>query len=108
MSWRHDQHILEEKEEVIAKVKEALGYEPTNLLGILKALSHPQVIQDTLRYLNLVDVENRCQKYEAPWNCAREAEAKYENIKYGWLGAGYGIGFAEWWCDPCKSKVLRG
>lgn len=100
---------MNEKEELIAKLQEAIGFVPANTSYILHVLSRPDVIDATKHYIKAVDKASMCQKYPAPWNCAKEAEARYENIKYGWLGAPSesGLGFADWWCDACRKKVME-
>ena len=95
-----------EKEKLVEKITEVAGYEPPGVRVLLRVLAHPAIIEDTIRYFEELDPNSRCLNYEAPWNCAKEAEAKYENIKYGWLGAGHGIGYDEWWCENCRKKVM--
>lgn len=98
---------MDEKEELISQLEEVLGGVPHNTRLILNGLSHPGVIEFTKRYIKSRDVANLCQKFEAPWDCAKEAEARFENIKYGWLGAGNSIEF-DWWCTPCRNRVMDG
>lgn len=110
---KHDSELRydpagEAKDALVHGVTELLGRDIPNLRWALRVLSHPDVIEYTKRYFDAMDVNSRCTKYEPPWSCAKEAEAKYENIKYGWLGAGSGVGFSEWWCDNCKKKVMEG
>lgn len=97
----------EAKDALVHGVTELLGHDIPNLRWVLRALSHPDLIEHTKKYFNAMDKASMCTKYETPWSCAKEAEAKYENIKYGWLGAGSGVGFSEWWCDNCKKKVME-
>jgi hypothetical protein len=94
------------KEELLDHIQMVTGGLPSNARYILKVLAHPDLIEHTRRYFSEMDDEARCQNYEAPWSCAREAEALYKNIKYGWLGGASGIGFDESWCEPCRRKVL--
>lgn len=97
----------DEKEELLDRLQELTGAPVPNVRYLLRVLSHPDVIKYTRHYFDSLDESTRCQKYEAPWSCAREAEARYENIKYGWLGAGNGVGYSEWWCEPCRAKVMN-
>lgn len=102
---------LEEKEDFIDEVKAVHGCEPQGLRQILGLLSHPDMIGNTVQFFEAIEGlagKNSCKHYEFPWDCAREAEAKYETIKYGWVGAGVGVGFDESWCEPCRKRVLRG
>lgn len=102
--------MQEEKEELIAKLQEHHGCVPISTRYLLDVLTRPDLIEYTKRYIRAMDKESECQNYQAPWNCARQAEAYYENIKYGWLGAGAnanGIGLAEWWCENCRRKVME-
>lgn len=101
----------EEKEDFIDEIKAVLGHEPQGLRQFLGILSHPDLIEHTVDFFKTVDGQagkHSCELYEFPWSCAREAEAKYETIKYGWLGAGSGVGFDESWCEPCRQRVLTG
>lgn len=95
-----------EKEDLIDRIKSIAGIEPPGIRQLLIILAHPDMVQHTIRFFNTRDVKNRCQLYDYPWSCAREAEAKYETIKFGWLGAGAGVGFDESWCQPCRDRVL--
>lgn len=101
----------EDKEDFVDEIKAIHGHEPPGLRQFLGLLSHPDLIEQTVKFFELVEGQSgkhACQLYEYPWDCAREAEAKYETIKYGWLGAGVGVGFDEAWCEPCRKRVLRG
>lgn len=97
---------MKEKEDLIEVLQNIFGHIPQETRLVLKMLGHPNVIGHTKSYINKIDTSSRCTNYEPPWSCAREAEAKYENIKYGWLGAGAGVGFEDWWCDNCRKRVM--
>ena len=99
---------MEEKAELIARIQEVLGIVPGNTSYILNVLVRDDVIEHTKSYIHSMDKASRCEKFKAPWSCAKEAEAMYENIKYGWLGAANGIGYSEWWCEPCRKRVMDG
>ncbi len=99
--------MFDEKEELIERIEEAIGYLPDNTRLILKALSHPNVINAAKHYINVNDEAGRCLKYQYPWSCAKEAEAMYENIKFGWLGGVNGVGYDDNWCEPCRKKVME-
>lgn len=107
MTRRDDINRREDKEELIDYIKEVVGYEPPGIRALLRVLAHPHVIEHTNKYFGPLDSRTMCTKYEAPWNCAREAEANYENIRFGWLGAQNGIGFdSATWCEACMRKVM--
>lgn len=106
MTWQDDHNLLAKKQELIDGVTELVGYEPLGIRVLLRVLAHPDLVQHTRRYFDDLDQAAKCQMYEPPWSCAKEAEAKYENIQYGWLGGAGGVGFDESWCEPCRKKVL--
>jgi len=95
------------REDLIDEVRMTRGIEPPGIRLVLEALAHPELIAETIKYFQGLDKSQMCLLYDAPWNCAREAEAKYENIKYGWTGGAGGIGFDESWCEPCRDRVLN-
>lgn len=95
----------DEKEALIQQMGRVVGYVPLGTRDLLNVLIHPDLIEFTKRYIESKDDASRCLAFDAPWNCAREAEARYENIKFGWL-AGNGVGFSEWWCENCRKKVM--
>lgn len=97
----------DDKEELVEQIKEVLGYLPDGTRVILSAMCRPDVIDATKRYVSRMDVASLCTNHKAPWSCILEAEARYENVKFGWLGAPTsGVGFAEWWCENCRKKVM--
>lgn len=106
MGFAEDHHILEDKEDLIDRITELVGGEPAGIRPMLRALAHPQLVQHTVRYFQSMDESSKCLKYEPPWTCAREAEARYENVQYGWLGGVNGVGFDDSWCENCRKKVL--
>lgn len=97
---------MDEKEELIHQMEHILGLVPGNTRLILNGLVHPEVIEYTKRFIKAKDFASQCQKFKAPWDCAKEAEAKFENIKYGWLGGGTTMEF-DWWCEPCRKRVME-
>lgn len=97
---------MDEKEELISKMESILGLVPSQTRLVLNAIVHPDVIDETKRYIKAMDKAAMCTKFVAPWDCAKEAEAKFENIKYGWLGAGTSLEF-DWWCEPCRKRVME-
>lgn len=101
ISWQKEEHLVQVRESLIRQVNELVGYEPPGLRVLLRALSHPEVAGSARDYFDSMDT-----KYEPPWSCAREAEAQYQNIEHGWLGAANGIGYDESWCEPCRKKVM--
>lgn len=106
MSRRDRADHIEQKEDLIDRMKEIVGYEPPDVRPLIRLLAHPDMIEYTTAYFNSFDKESMCLNYEAPWNCAREAEALYENIKFGWLGGAGGIGYSDAWCEPCRKRVM--
>lgn len=91
---------------LVEQITEIVGYEPPGLKSLLRVMSHPDVVSKAVAYLSLMDESTRCLNYEPPWNCARESEARYENIKYGWLGGTTAMGLSDWWCEPCRKKAM--
>lgn len=96
---------MNEKEEVIKKIETILGRVPDNTRTILNVLVHPDVINTTKRYIHVHDRSDLCQRYAAPWSCVREAEARFENLRLGWLGAASDVLDEIEWCEPCKNKL---
>lgn len=103
--WEMSLVIEKMKDDLIDQVTSMVGYEPPGLRVLLRVLSHPDMAGEAKKYFEAMDIGSRCTKYEPPWNCAREAEAQYQNIQYGWLGAN-GVGYDESWCEPCRRKVM--
>ena len=98
---------MDEKEELIDNIQAVNGGRlPSNVRNVLSIIVHPDVIESTKDYIRVHDVNTRCLNYEYPWSCIREAEAKYKNIKYGWLAGSSGIGYDESWCENCRKKVM--
>lgn len=95
-----------EKEDLIDRAKSIMGTEPMGIRQLLSLLAHPDMIEHTIKFFNSLDEKHRCEIYDYPWSCAREAEAKYENLNFGWLGAGEGVGFDDSWCESCRRRVL--
>lgn len=106
MGSQEDHQLIEQKEELIDGVTSLLGYQPPGVRVLLRVLAHPSLVHLTRQYFSAQDVSLKCLTYESPWSCSKEAEAKYENIKYGWLGGANGVGFDESWCDNCRKKVM--
>lgn len=104
--FSHEQHIDQMRDTLLDNLVSIVGYEPPGIRVLLRTLSHPQLVTEARLYFEAMDVAARCTKYEPPWNCAREAEAQYKNIKHGWMGAANGIGFDESWCESCRRKVM--
>lgn len=88
------------------RLQEVFGRPPAEARRVLNALVHPEVIGATKAFIQANDEWSRCLHYAHPWSCSKEAEARYENIKYGWLGGGAGIGFDEGWCENCRKKAM--
>lgn len=96
-----------EKEDLIDAIKEIRPIEPANIRLILDLLAHPDVIQHTIRYFQELDTAQKCLNYEHPWNCAREAEARYQTIQYGWISGAGALGYDDSWCEPCRDRLLN-
>jgi hypothetical protein len=97
---------MDEKEDLIDAMSSILGLTPQNTRLILNVLVHPDIIEETKAYIRANDFASLCEKFQAPWDCAKEAEAKFENQKHGWLGAGTSMEF-DWWCEPCRKRVME-
>lgn len=94
----------DEKEDLVDHIQGVLGYLPENTRHILRILAHPQVIEYTQEYFGKLDNKTRCLRYDPPWSCVRESEARYENIKHGWTGApGPDGGTQDLWCPNCRT-----
>lgn len=99
---------MDEKEELLEHMRSILGHIPGNTNFLLKVLVHPDVIEHTKAYVRKMDVGSQCTQYAYPWSCIKEAEAHYENIKFGWLaGSGSGVGLNDSWCENCRRKVME-
>lgn len=98
---------MKEREELIDEMQSIFPRIPLNVREVLNMLTDPKVIEHTKRFIEAMDVNSKCLNYQAPWSCILEAEARYQNIKYGWLGGG-GTAYSEWWCDNCRKKVMSG
>lgn len=94
----------DEKEDLVDHIQGILGHLPENTRYILKVLAHPQIIEYTQEYFGKLDNKTRCLRYDPPWSCVREAEARYENVKYGWTAApGTDGGTQDLWCANCRT-----
>lgn len=99
---------MEEKEELVEQLEATLGLTLTpTMRRLLTALAHPSVIEASRRYIYAMDPNSRCLNFASPWNCALEAEAKYENIEHGWLGGINGVSYSDWWCENCRRRVTN-
>lgn len=100
---------MDEKEELISGIESILGLTPANTRLILNVLAHPELIEHTKRYIRSKDYASRCTKYETPWDCIKEAEAKFENIKFGWLGSGNSSVelSLDWLCEACHRRITE-
>ena len=98
---------MDEKEELISAIEDTFGVVPDQARLILGMLAHPRVIDEAKRYLRARDLGSQCTKYKHPWSCIREAEAKFENVKYGWLGAGSAEIELDWCCANCMKRITE-
>lgn len=106
MSFELNQNRLNEKEDLLDRINALVGRDIPEARLVLKLLAHPDVIEQTNRYFSVLDPTTMCLNYTAPWNCAREADARYENMQHGWIGGANGVGYSEWWCDNCRRKAM--
>jgi hypothetical protein len=95
------------REDLIDELSGIKGTEPAGIRRLLGDLADPAIIEHTIRYFQGLNNARQCLNFEHPWNCAREAEAKYKNIQFGWSGGAGGIGLDESWCEPCRDRVLN-
>lgn len=104
-----DEH---DREDLIERVGEVTGVMPTQLRKILKMLSHPDVIVYTRKYFGSMDLRTKCERFEPPWSCVKDEDARYETIWDGWLTQENEPGpdpqLAKNWCEPCRRRVLEG
>jgi hypothetical protein len=100
--------LQDEKDELLEQLREVTGFEPIGARRFLDLLAQPDLIEYTKRFIHSRDEASRCTNYKAPWSCIKESDARYENIKYGWLGGvNTGAGISEWWCENCRKKVME-
>lgn len=97
---------MQEKEDLIEEIESILGLIPANTRLLLNLLVQPSLVDYTRRYIRAADKSFLCKKYEAPWSCLKEAEAKFENVKFGWLGAG-GEFELDWICESCRQRIIE-
>lgn len=95
------------KEDLLDAIRTAFGTEPANVRVVINALSHPEVIDETISYFRGIDKKHMCEIYSYPWNCAREAEAHFETIRGASLGAGLAGAYDELWCKPCRQRATE-
>lgn len=98
---------MSDKEELIKHLQEVHGKLPADTRQVIAMLSHPMVAPLMRRYLISLDANFKCARFESPWSCSMEANARYENIKFGWAGGASGIGLDESWCGNCRRRVLE-
>lgn len=95
-----------EKEDLIDRAKSIAGTEPVGIRQLLALLAHPDMIEHTIKFFVAQDEKHRCLVYSYPWSCIREADARYTNLKFGFLGAGPGT-VDPGWCENCQNKILE-
>lgn len=96
-----------EKEDLIDEVKALFGLEPQGLRRAIMVLTHPDLIEYTLKYFKSFDDAHICIRYEAPWNCAQAAHANYESIAPPWIGSAKTVVIGGDWCTPCRKHALN-
>lgn len=106
VGWVYEQRLVKMRDDLIDHVSALVGYEPPGIRVLIRVLSYPTVAGEARTYFDAMDVTARCTKYEPPWSCAREAEAQYQNIQFGWMGAANGVGYDESWCENCRGRIL--
>lgn len=93
-----------EKDELIRRIREVNGRDPSSLNEMLNVLVDERVIALTKAYLQTRDRTDACKKYQAPWNCALEAQAFAQTV----YNAGWGTTMAdviENWCVNCQARL---
>lgn len=96
---------MDEKEELISEIEAVLGLIPSQTRLILNLLVHPDVIDYTKRYIKAKDEAAKCTLFKPPWDCIKEAEARYENVSFGGVG-GSDMEFDSW-CVACRKRVME-
>lgn len=99
--------MTDAKEELINQLQAFMGTVPSDARVVIKALAHPQVLRHTLAYFSSLDLSTMCTEYESPWDCEKEAEARYQTLELGWEVRQYDEEYRETWCDNCKERVER-
>lgn len=96
------------KEDLIDNMVKIHGCEPKNLRRILTLLSHHDLIDETIDYLQGAKiVEHVCLIYpEGGWSCSQEYETSMESVWSGrYLGSeATSEAFYELWCEPCRRQ----
>lgn len=96
-----------DKEDLIDEVRAVLGVEPHGLRRAIAMLSHPEIIQHTIRYFSELDDSHICIKYEEPWNCAKVSEVNYESVTPHWIASEQTVVIGGDWCQPCRDRALN-
>lgn len=107
---RHRARIrrLEEKEDLIDKIKEISGVEPPGVRHLLNLLAQPDVLDMTIGFFDgAKSMKHTCQIFADPWDCILEDEAKNDTIRgIGWMEDVPLEALREEWCEPCRKKAL--
>lgn len=97
-----------DKEDLIDEVRAALGKEPIGLRQALAVLSHPEILEHTIKYFtSLDDNKHVCVKHAPPWDCAKETESRYDDSDYWWLNSPHTKVIPGHWCNPCRQQALN-
>jgi hypothetical protein len=113
MNRRERINRLSAKEDLIEIIKTVTGTEPPGIRHILSLLTHEDVIDAAVDFLNgSRKVDHVCEIYtEGGWSCIQEYEAKTETIwspRHMAEQEALGGTFHEMWCDPCRQRYLSG
>lgn len=88
-------------------LESVFGRTPPGLSQLLDALVKPDVINATASYLYAHDVNRACRLYEAPWDCLKESEARWENVReHNQITSGGMMEF-DYWCENCRVRITR-
>lgn len=113
MDRRERVRRMESKEDLMDLIKSVAGKEPAGVRHILTLLTHEDIVDAAVDYLNgSRRLNHRCTIYtEGGWSCIQEYEAKTETIwspRHIAEDEAFGTPYHEDWCDNCRQRHLSG